>query len=107
MLRKVIGVLPFVPYNFVAKITSRGLDWTELDAMDAVKEGTAMHPKQAFTFFFVYAMAAMAVKFYVNRLVGTKPPPGADGGVSTVMESPLGQSVMRSMGVNPEDLKMD
>eukprot|EP00536_Pseudo-nitzschia_multiseries_P000607 jgi/Psemu1/178979/e_gw1.7.43.1 len=104
---KVMGVLPFVPYDFVSRVTSRGLDWRELVATDAVTEATSMHPKQAFSFFFVYALSGLAVKYYVNRLVGTKPPVGADGGISTVMDSPLGQNVMRSMGVDPDDLKID
>jgi len=103
---KVMGVLPFVPFNFVSKVTSRGLDWREVN-MEALNEATTMHPKQAFSFFFVYVLAGLAVKFYINRAVGTRPPKGADGGISTVMESPIGQSMMRSMGIDPEDMKMD
>ena len=101
-----MGVLPFVPYNFFAKVTSRGLDWREVDA-EALAEATSMHPKQVLSFFFCYALAALTVKYYVNQAVGTKPPKGADGGISTIMESPLGQHVMRSMGVDPEDMKFD
>jgi hypothetical protein len=103
---KVIGVLPFVPYNFITKVTARGLDWGDVD-MEALNEVTPKHYKQAFSFFFVYSLAALSAKYYVNRAVGMKPPRGADGGISTIMESPIGQSVMRSMGINPEDLKMD
>ena len=101
-----MGVLPFVPYKFFLRVTARGLDSTEIDAQ-ALTEATAMHPTQAFSFFFVYGLSAMAIKYYVNRLVGTRPPKGADGGISTVVDSPLGQSVMRSMGVDPDDLKFD
>lgn len=101
-----MGVLPFVPFNFVSRVTSRGLDWREVN-MEALNEATTMHPKQAFSFFFVYVLAGLAVKFYINRAVGTRPPKGADGGISTVMESPIGQSMMRSMGIDPEDMKMD
>jgi hypothetical protein len=101
-----VGVLPFVPFNFVSKVTSRGLDWREVN-MEALNEATTMHPKQAFSFFFVYFLAGLAVKYYINRVVGTRPPKGADGGISTVMESPIGQSVMRSRGIDPEDMKMD
>ncbi len=101
-----MGVLPFVPYNFISKVTARGLDWKAVDGV-ALNEATSMYPKQALSFFFVYALCAMTVKYYVNRAVGQKPPKGADGGISTVMESPIGQSVMRSMGVDPEDLKFD
>jgi len=103
---KVTGVLPFVPYNLVTRVTARGLDWRAIN-MESLNESTPMHPKQAFSFFFVYVLAGVAIKYYVNLAVGTRPPKGADGGISTVMESPIGQSVMRSMGVDPEDLKMD
>ena len=103
-----MGVLPFVPYNMVSRVTARGLDWRAVD-LEALNDATSvpMHPKQAFSFFFVYALAGLAVKYYVTKLVGTKPPKGADGGISTVMDSPIGQSVIRSMGIDPEDLKMD
>jgi len=101
-----MGVLPFVPFNLVSRVTSRGLDWKELVSTEALNEATSMHPKQAFSFFFVYVLAGLAIKYYVNRAVGTKPPPGADGGLSTVMESPMGQHMMRSMGVDPNDMKM-
>ena len=102
-----MGVLPFVPYDFVSRMTCRGLDWRELLATEALADATSMHPKQAFSFFFVYVLTGLAVKYYINLLFGTKPPSGADGGITTVMDSPLGQNVMRSMGVNPDDLKMD
>mmetsp|Transcript_8077 Transcript_8077/g.16777 ORF Transcript_8077/g.16777 Transcript_8077/m.16777 type:complete len:211 (+) Transcript_8077:101-733(+) len=103
---KVMGLLPFIPPSFISKVSARGLDWRSVDAL-ALNEATSMHPKQAFSFFFVYAMCAMAVKYYVNRAVGQRPPKGADGGISTVMESPIGKSVMRSFGVNPDDMIFD
>ena len=101
-----MGVLPFVPYNFVAKVTARGLDWRGLDA-EALAESTSVLPQQSVSFFVVYALSGIAVRYFINRLVGTKPPQGADGGITTIMESPLGQAVMRSMGIDPEELKMD
>lgn len=101
-----MGVLPFAPYRFFLRVTARGLDWAQVDAR-ALTDATAMHPTQAFSFFFVYGLSAMAVKYYVNRLVGMRPPKGADGGISTIMESPLGQSVMRSFGIDPNDLKLE
>lgn len=103
---KVVGVLPFVPWNFVTRVTARGLDWKEVD-LEALSESTSILPQQAVSFFLVYALAGLAVRFYVNRLVAIKPPQGADGGINTIMESPLGQGVMRSMGIDPEDMKMD
>jgi len=108
---KVMGVLPFVPYNLISRITSRGLDWNKVISMadndETILSDTSMHPKQAFSFMFVYLLSGLAIKFYVNKAVGTPPPPGADKGISTIMDSPIGQNVMKSLGIDPDDLKME
>mmetsp|Transcript_526 Transcript_526/g.1170 ORF Transcript_526/g.1170 Transcript_526/m.1170 type:complete len:220 (-) Transcript_526:752-1411(-) len=112
---KVMGVIPFNPFNTVSRISSRGLDWRSAAAAMIAMEGSDAatvvasqhHPKQALSFFFVYVLSCLAVKYYVNRLVGTRPPKDADGGITTIMDSPIGQRVMRSMGVDPDDLKME
>jgi hypothetical protein len=104
---KVIGVLPFVPYNFVLRISARGLDWKDISEVDLKATGTLMDPKQAFSFMFVYILAGFTVKFYVNKLVGKKPPAGADGGIQTIVESPMGRSFANALGIDPNDLKMD
>ena len=49
----------------------------------------------------------MSVKFYCNKLFGTKPPRGADGGIFSVMDSPQGRKVAQAMGIDPDDLKFD
>jgi uncharacterized membrane protein (DUF106 family) len=104
---KVIGVLPFVPYNFVSRITARGLDWRDIAVEDLKAAGTTMEPKQAFSFMFVYILAGFTVKFYVNKLAGKKPPAGADGGIQTIVDSPMGRSFIKAWGIDPNDLKMD
>jgi hypothetical protein len=104
---KVIGVMPFVPFDLVTRITCRGLDWRDVSVEELTEAGTKMHPKQAISFLFVYVLAGLAVKFYISKAVGTKPPAGADNGIRTVVDSPMGQAVMRSMGIDPEELKMD
>jgi uncharacterized membrane protein (DUF106 family) len=104
---KVIGVLPFVPYRFVSRITARGLDWQDVSVENLQAAGTTMDPKQALSFMLVYVLAGFAVKSYVTKLVGTKPPPGADGGIATIVDSPMGQSVAKAWGFDPNDLKME
>jgi hypothetical protein len=69
--------------------------------------GTKMHPKQAFSFFIVYLLAGFTVKYYINKAVGTKPPKGADQGYQTIVDSPMGQAMARSLGIDPNDLKVD
>ena len=102
-----MGVLPFVPYNIVSRVTSRGLNWKEISVEEIKELGTQMHPKQAFSFMFVYLLCGLAVKYYVNLAFGTKPPQGADRGITTIMDSPMGQKVIRSFGIDPNDLKVD
>jgi hypothetical protein len=104
---KVIGILPFVPYHFVTRITARGLDWRDIAIEELKAAGTSMDPKRAFSFMFVYILAGFTVKFYVSKLVGKKPPAGADGGIQTILDSPMGRSFAKSIGIHPDDLKMD
>lgn len=100
---KVMGVLPFVPFDLVTRITARGLDWGEVP-LEALG-GTKLVPKQAFSFMCIYALAGLSVKYYINKLVATKPPRGADKGIMTLVDSPLGHNIARSFGLDPEDLK--
>jgi hypothetical protein len=100
---RVMGVLPFVPYDLATKVTGRGLDWRDVP-LEAFG-GTKMVPKQAFSYMFVYVLAGFSVKYYVHKLVATKPPPGADKGVMTIVDSPMGHRIARSFGLDPEDLK--
>lgn len=101
---KVIGVLPFVPYNLVNRITARGLDWKDVvPEVDLV--GTQLGHKQALSFLCIYTLASLTVKFYVHKAVGIAPPKGADQGIMTVAESPMGRRVLDSFGVDLDELK--
>ena len=103
---KVVGVMPFVPFNLMTKMTTRGLlDWKSVPLEDLKEAGTSMQPQQAFSFLFVYVLSSMTVKYYVNKAVAIQPPPGADGGIQTVVDSPMGKAVVRSMGIDPDSLK--
>ncbi len=101
---RVMGVLPFVPFSILRGITGRGLDWKDVP-LEALS-GTKMVPKQAFSFLCIYVLAGLSVKFYVNKLVATKPPPGADKGIMTIVDSPMGHKFAQSFGLDPADLKM-
>ncbi|KAL3907812.1 MAG: hypothetical protein SGILL_008719 [Bacillariaceae sp.] len=103
---KVMGVLPFTPFNLITKVSTRGLaDWKIIPLDDLKATGTAMQPQQAFSFLFVYMLASMTVKYYVHQAVAIQPPPGADGGMSTIVESPMGQAIAKNMGFDPAALK--
>ena len=103
---KVVGVMPFVPTNLLTKLTTRGLgDWKSIPLDDLKKAGTSMQPQQAFSFLFVYMLASMSVKYYVNKAVAIQPPPGADGGMQTIAESPMGKAIAKNLGIDPDSFK--
>jgi uncharacterized membrane protein (DUF106 family) len=99
----VMAILPFVPFNFLTRVTARGLEWSE--ASDLILDGSSIRAKQAASFMFVYLLCTFSVKFFVHKAFGTTPPKGADKGILSVMESPQGQKVMKSMGIDPEEYK--
>lgn len=101
----VMAILPFVSFNLMTKVTGRGLDWSNVPV--SALEGTEIQTKQATSFLFIYLLCGLSVKFFVNKAVGTQPPEGADKGIMTVMESPKGQRLMKSFGIDPDDLKME
>lgn len=96
---KVICVLPFVPPRLLRKLTLRGLNVT------GVVAGSEYNVYQACSFLFIYILCTLSIKYFVHLLVGVNPPKGADGGLSTIIESPGNKKMMRSLGVDPDILK--
>mmetsp|Transcript_14642 Transcript_14642/g.40415 ORF Transcript_14642/g.40415 Transcript_14642/m.40415 type:complete len:216 (-) Transcript_14642:1251-1898(-) len=103
----VMAIVPFVPFDLLSKITTRGLDWKSIPRN--VLAGTSdsnVVPKQAASFLFVYALSTISVKYYVNKLVATKAPKGAEG-LEPVMNSPRVKSGLKSMGLDPDEFMDD
>lgn len=100
---KVLGVLPFsVPFAFMRRfVTSRGLQFELND--ETTPEMTAL-TTQAFSFFFIYFLCGLSVKFYASKLIGVQPPKGAEG-LMAIMQSPQGRKLVRAMGMDPDELK--
>jgi hypothetical protein len=97
-----MAILPFVPFTFFTRITARGLDWSNVP--DTALEGIGIEVKQATSFLFIYLLAGLSVKYFVNKTFGTQPPAGADRGIMTVLESRQGQRLVKSLGIDPEEL---
>ncbi|CAJ1958458.1 unnamed protein product [Cylindrotheca closterium] len=102
---KVIAVLPFQPWKLLARLSRRGLDFSTMPT--GFIEASSVTFEQGASYLFIYFLSTMSVKFYCNKLVGTKPPRGADGGIFSVMDSPQGRKMAQAMGVDPDDLKFD
>jgi len=98
-----MAVVPFVPLRFFQRVTARGLDWSNVD-MDTAFEGiTNISYQQGASFLFIYMLSALSVKFFVSQLVGTPPPPGADGGFFQFLQTPQGRRVVKSFGYDPDE----
>jgi hypothetical protein len=100
---KLLAVLPFIPFKFLQRVTTRGFNWSNLDT-DTAFEGVSVSYQQGVSFLFIYMLSALSVKVVVNRLVGTQPPPGADRGVMGFLESPQGKRIARGFGIDPDEL---
>ena len=97
---KVIGLIPFTPFKLMRKFTLRSLDIT--NAVD-VKENYNVN--QACSFLFIYVLSTLSVKYFVHKLVGVAPPKEAEGGLSTVMDAPKNQKMLKSLGIDTDLLK--
>lgn len=101
---EIVGVIPFVPLSFFQRITLRNLQFGDLE-FEPLNE--RVHDVgQACAFMMIYLLSTMSVKFYVHKLFGTAPPSGAEG-MMAILNSPMGQSMAKSMGIDPEELKQD
>ena len=113
---KIMGLLPFVPFQMVHKVTGRGLDFgittttaaaSSNGALEGVEEkADVRHVMQACSFVFVYFLAGLSVKFYISRIMGVRVPGGADTMMS-LTQSTWGQKLLRAAGVDPDELKME
>lgn len=101
----IIGVLPFVPFTFLQRVTARSLEFAAGDATFESVSDKVTDPGQALAFVIIYMLCTLSVKFYINKIIGTHPPPGADRGIMTVMDSPNGQKLLKVAGIDPEELQ--
>jgi hypothetical protein len=107
---RIIAVLPFVPPALLRRwVTARGLVFVENAhnvPMDGGEKKLGVGVDgiyQACSFTFIYILATLSVKYYVNQLLGTRPPPGAES-LSTAVETPQGKAMMkRWMGIDVDE----
>jgi calcium load-activated calcium channel len=99
---EIVAVLPFEPFSMMRRLSQRGLAWQD-DATLAV-EGSEIQRSQAASFLFLYFLCGLSVKYFVHQAFGTKPPPGADNGLLSMMESPQNKRLLKSMGIDPDEL---
>ena len=101
---QIMGIIPFTPFQILRKLTARGIEFGPLQ-YDPISEKVTS-TDQACGFMFIYVLCGFSVKYYAGKLFGTKPPAGAEG-VTSIMDSPTGQNMIRALGVDPADLKVD
>ena len=100
---KVVAVLPFAPPSILLRITMSGLPMETplpgFEPMLGIKD-----PTQVCSLLFIYLMATLTVKFYVNKAFGSKLPKGADNGIFALMDAPQTQKMLKSWGLDNESL---
>ena len=104
---KVMGIIPFVPPSLLRRLTMRGLTFgNDLGLSEIFKDSKGVKSvNQACSFMLIYLLCNLSVKYYVHKLVGERPPPGADGGVMAVLESPKVLEGLKQMGFDTSELK--
>jgi hypothetical protein len=100
----IVGVLPFAPFSVLSRVTSRSLAFTTSQFESDDEKVTDV--SQACAFMFIYFLCTMSVKYYISHFFGTQPPHGAEG-LMAIAQSPMGQKILRSAGIDPDELKMD
>lgn len=112
-----IAILPFMPISLLRRVTGRGLDLSlasststlppmnpilELEAMAVSSGNKVTDVSQACSFLVIYILASLSIKYYVHKIFGTEPPPGADEGFSTIMDSPQVHQMAKGFGLDPD-----
>jgi hypothetical protein len=92
------------PCIFLQRLTARGIEFGPLQYEPISNAVT--DTSQACAFMFVYFLCGFLVKYYASKIFGTRPPAGAES-ITTIMDSPQGQKLMRQVSFDPNDLKMD
>ena len=87
----IVGVLPFVPYQFLTKVTQIGLP----------KDGTI--PVNGVSFLFVWILLQMGVKAIFRTMISWKAPEGT--GISNVVDSPVMKNLMKRWGFSDDYIK--
>jgi uncharacterized membrane protein (DUF106 family) len=123
---QVVGVLPFEPFRLMQRMTFMSLGgplkmsvsevqtlWLEsiggpaatVPGADVPLPPDVQNVSQACAFAFIYMLCSLSVKMMINMAFGTKPPKGADEGMSTFMDSPQSQKMMKSFGLDANEVK--
>lgn len=100
---KIIAILPFTPWKFLQRITMRGLEFDPEFVFESTS-ARVQNMEQCCSFLVVYLLTTMSVKFMVKQVLGVKPPSGADKGMFTLLDDPRGQQILKTLGVDMEDI---
>lgn len=104
----IVALLPFRPFQFLRRITGRGLEFPDHVMLATAGQGATgnIDVTQACSFMAVYALTGMSVKFYIQKLFGTPLPEGVNG-IASFLESPTGRRIARQFGLDDEPSKTE
>lgn len=98
---KVIAVLPFEPHWLIQKITSRGIKF-DMDLLQENTEETTVIACTACSFAFIYLLCTMSCKFMASKIFSYDSP--TDAGMGSFLDAPQSQKVLKSFGVDKDEL---
>ena len=123
----IVGLLPFQPFTLLQRMTFRGFSNMTISEVQSLwmeqsnggysgPDGTipgamgSVHPdvssaSQACSFAFIFFLCSFSIKAIVQTAFGTKPPPGADDYVGSVIDAPQGQKLLNNFGLKAEEVK--
>ena len=99
---KIIAVLPFTPWTFLQRFTLRGVNFDSSFAFEGSRRVPNM--EQGCSFLVIYLLATMSVKFMVKQVLGVQPPSGADKGMFSMIDDPRVERVLKSFGLDIDDI---
>ena len=116
---KVVALLPFEPFQLMQKMSFRGLAdaaglssvrevqalWIQSPGTNSSLSPNVTHASQGVSFIFLYLLCSFSVKMMMNMAFGVKPPPGADDGMGTLIDSPKSKKMLEQFGLDPNDVK--
>ncbi len=123
----IVALLPFQPFTLLHRMTFRGFSnitvsevqslWMEQSnggssGPEATIPGAMgpVHPdvssaSQACSLAFIYFLCSFSIKAIAQKAFGTKPPPGADDYLGSVIDAPQGQKMLNNFGLKAEEVK--
>lgn len=102
----VAALLPFTPPSLLRRwFTARGLEWDDhLSFTAATETAVVTDVGQACSWTLIYVLSGLSIKYYVNKLFGTRSQIGGNI-LMTMADTKAGKKMLKNAGVDPNTIK--